>query len=343
MSCKERYTYIDIIKIISIFAVILIHISAMYWYKTDIYSTKWCAMNFWNALGRFGVGTFIMCTGVLFLNRKDLTYKELFKKYIFRLGFAFVIWILIYSFVKNNYQIVGIVKNLKQKLPEGHLWFLIMIIGIYLVLPIVRIFVKNAKKRDIEYFLLLSFVIQSIFPFLIVFDKFSWINVYYKLLYPSVVTGYIGLVVLGYYLDNYDIKKAYKILIAILGIISILFTIFMNLYDVRITKKPTAKFFKEYYPNIVIMSMFVFILIKSIARKIKFNDVQKKILANISNSVFGIYLIHYLIINILDNIGINALMFNTYLAIPMTAIIVFIISLLIILIMKKIPIINKII
>lgn len=38
MSYKKRYTYIDIVKIVSILSVISIHVSAMYWYKTDIYS-----------------------------------------------------------------------------------------------------------------------------------------------------------------------------------------------------------------------------------------------------------------------------------------------------------------
>lgn len=341
MSYKKRYTYIDIVKIVSILSVITIHVSAMYWYKTDIYSARWCAMNFWNALSRFCIGTFVMCTGVLFLNREELTYKELFKKYLFKLGGVFIIWMLIYSFIKNNYQMIGIIENIKQKLPEGHLWFLIMIIGIYLILPIIRIFVKNAQKKDLEYFLLLSFIIQSIIPFIIVFNQFSWLDIYYKLLYPSVVTGYVGVLVLGYYLNNYEMNKKNKILIMILGILSILFTIFMNLYEARITGKPTTKFFKEYYPNIIIISMFVFVLIKCIVEKIKFSDKQKNVITEISNSVFGIYLIHYLIIELVDIFGVNALMLNTYLAIPITTIIVFIFSLFIVLIMRKISIINK--
>ena len=59
-------------------------------------------MNLWNALGRFSVPIFLMCSGVLFLNKKELTYNDILKKYISRLLIAFIFWNCIYALYNAN-------------------------------------------------------------------------------------------------------------------------------------------------------------------------------------------------------------------------------------------------
>ena len=54
-------------------------------------------------------------------------------------------------------------------------------------------------------------------------------------------------------------------------------------------------------------------------------------------AIFGVYLVHMIIRNILDTYSVNALMTNTYIDEPATTGLVFIISLLIIYIVSKIP------
>lgn len=340
---KERLLYIDVIKIIAILGVILIHVAAHYWYRTPIDSNKWEAMNMWNAIGRFGVSAFVMCSGVLFLNKEELKYKELFKKYILRIAVAFIIWTFIYTVIKAKFNIEQILPILKKGIPSVHLWFMIMIIGIYIVIPIIRIFIKNASKKDIEYFLLIAFIIQSIIPFLIQFEVFDWIKNYHKYLYPTVVTGYVGYFVLGYYLNKYELSKKKKICLIILGIISIVSTILLNLLKAQELNKPTTAFFNNFYPNIVFYSIGVFLFIKEICNKIKFNKITIKIISRIGSLIFGVYLVHMIIRNILDTYSVNALMTNTYIAVPATTGLVFIISLLIIYIVSKVPYLRRIV
>lgn len=346
MSCSEknkRLVYIDLIKIIAIIGVIFIHVSADYWYKTPISSNRWEAMNFWNAIGRCGVDIFVMCSGVLFLSKKEVAYKDLFKKYIPRLLIAFIVWTFVYSIIKADFNIQQSFLSLKQGLPRAHLWFLIMIMGLYLVLPIIRIFIKNADKKDIEYFLILFFIIQSVLPFLQEFECFNWIKNYYKHLHPAMITGYVGYLVLGYYLDKYKLSNKNKTILVILGIISIISTIVLNLNEAREVAKPTTAFFDNLYINIALYSTSVFIIVKEFCDKIKFNEASKKIVSKMGRLVFGVYLIHMILKDILNSFNINALMCNTYIAIPVTGILILITSLGITYIISKIPFLRRIV
>lgn len=340
---NKRLVYIDLIKIIAIIGVIFIHVSADYWYKTPIDSNRWEAMNLWNAIGRCGVDIFVMCSGVLFLSKKELSYKDLFKKYIPRLIIAFVVWTFIYSLIKADFNIRQSFLSLKQGLPRAHLWFLIMIMGLYLVVPITRIFIKNAGKKDIEYFLLLFFTIQSVLPFLQEFELFNWMKNYFKHIHPAMITGYIGYFVSGYYLNKYKLDNRIKVILVILGIISIIATVLLNLNETRELSKPSTTFFNNFYINIALYSTAVFIIVKEFCDKIKFNETSKKIISKLGSLVFGVYLIHIILEDILNSFNINALMCNTYLAIPITSTIIFITSLAITYIISKIPYLRRIV
>lgn len=340
---KERYIYIDIIKIVAILGVILIHVADQYKTQIAVTSNKWGAMNFWIAIGRFSVPAFVMCSGILFLNKVKLSYKEVFCKYIPRLVIAFVIWTLIYALKKANFDFNKAIKILYKGIPRAHLWFLIMITGLYIITPIIRIFIKNAKKKDIEYFLLIAFIIQSLIPFLFEFPKLNWIKNYYKHLYPSVVTGYIGYYVLGYYLNKYDLSKKKKIICIFLGIVSIISTVILNMWKSKMLNKPISNFFNEFYPNIVFYSVFIFIVVKEVCSKINFKDKAKKIIGTIGKNIFGIYLVHMLVKDFFDVFNINALMGNAYISIPIVLLLTFIGSLTITYIISKIPIIKRII
>ena len=75
-----------------------------------------------------------------------------------------------------------------------------MIVGIYLITPLLKIFVKNAKKRD-RIFLIL-WLYASVIVNLV---KYYYpINFNIELFY---VTNYVGYFLLGYYLSNFDISK----------------------------------------------------------------------------------------------------------------------------------------
>ena len=98
-----------------------------------------------------------------------------------------------------------------------------MIVGIYLITPLLKVFVKNAKK-EIEYFLIL-WLYASVVVNLV---KYYYpINFNIELFY---VTNYVGYFLLGYYLSNFDISKKWRNISYIGGFVGFISTFFITYF-----------------------------------------------------------------------------------------------------------------
>ena len=68
---KSRVFYYDYLRIVAIFAVVIIHVSSQNWYVTDVNTIAWSAFNFYDSIARWGVPIFLMISGALIL-KKDI-------------------------------------------------------------------------------------------------------------------------------------------------------------------------------------------------------------------------------------------------------------------------------
>ena len=84
----ERQLYLDFIRAAATIAVILIHITAQN-FHIDPHGTTWDALH-------WAVPAFLMISGAVFLE-KNITIKEIFGKYIFRIAVAYVFWSAVYA------------------------------------------------------------------------------------------------------------------------------------------------------------------------------------------------------------------------------------------------------
>ena len=121
-----------------------------------------------------------------------MTYKSIFRKNLPRIAAAFLIW-------STFYALYTALLNSRAGTPDSlwqivtniafghyHLWFIYMIMGLYLITPILRLFIKGASRRDLEYFLLLYFVFTLFLP---MFNGTQVGQVVSCLLYTSRPTG----------------------------------------------------------------------------------------------------------------------------------------------------------
>ena len=93
---SQRIIAFDVMRIISIFAVILLHYSSQRFY-ISFPSPEWEIRNVYDAMVRWGVPVFVMISGALFLDsNKKLSIKRLYTKNILRITCAFLFWSLIY-------------------------------------------------------------------------------------------------------------------------------------------------------------------------------------------------------------------------------------------------------
>lgn len=64
----QRLWNLDILRIVSIAAVVIIHTASQYLGKLDVTSPYWEIFNFYDGIVRWAVPVFVMISGALFLN-----------------------------------------------------------------------------------------------------------------------------------------------------------------------------------------------------------------------------------------------------------------------------------
>ena len=181
--------------------VIAIHVSAPVAQEhPDLNSSIWWAGNLWDALGRPSVNLFVMLSGFLLFDKSYSTGVFLKKRFI-RVLIPSLFWMLIYlvyGHIANNDPTT--LKAALIKLVEGpvhyHLWFVYLILGLYLMYPILRPWVQQARERDYWYFFAICILGTWVYKILVAFWGIK-IGLYFEL-----YTNQIGHFVLGYYLGN---------------------------------------------------------------------------------------------------------------------------------------------
>jgi surface polysaccharide O-acyltransferase-like enzyme len=355
----NRAVYVDLLRIAATFGVILLHVACAKWYDIPGTSAYWQIMNVYNCLVRWTVPVFVMISGIFHLrpNKQDITFKEetaiIFKK-AFKLACALIFWGIVYNAANfcddhilhndpfTTFDIIKIPAVIIFGPAWYHLWFLYMLIGLYLLTPILRRLVNACKQEHIEYFLVLFFIVGTCFPLINSILDFLPIFKGKQIYFPAnELTGYVGYYIAGYYFTNYKVSEKIKKGIYALAVFSILFTIAGTSLATIYEKKPVNIFHAFLLPNTLFVAYGVFLLFQQLFGKIKFSDKTERIVLKISKNTLGIFLIHMLIIQILDKIGINTLIINPILSIPLISILVFIISQITTMIINKVPVLNK--
>lgn len=323
---KNRIYFLDRLRVLACFMVCIIHVSSYNWSNVDINGNNWMAMNIYDSLARFSVPIFVMISGYIFLNR-DIDYKTLIKKHVFKLLIAFVLtlglYYLLLPFIAKD--------RLNNSVSYKHLWFLLMMILLYLITPIIKKIVEDIKVEQL--FLIFMFIFRILLGNLEVylndFDLYS-LSSYVSRLIEFIgtvnITNYFDYVfyyVLGHYLSKINLNKTKRIIIYILGIIGFILTIYMSRYTTLKFQVTNETYYQNFMLNVLFETLCVFVLFKY---KFNFKPKKEELLINLSNASFGVYLIHIFIIHLIAYFGLNTLSFSAYLSVPLISVLTFIIS-----------------
>ena len=157
---KRRILYLDILRVMATVAVILLHVSSEHWGIASLDSIQWHICNLGDSITRWAPPIFVMISGAVFLNpEKKISIKSLYTKNIFRLCTAFVFWSVLYA-VKSaaDFSLTATEVLVKIICGHWHMWFLHMIIGLYVMVPILRAICQNALIT--KYFIITSFFLN---------------------------------------------------------------------------------------------------------------------------------------------------------------------------------------
>lgn len=340
---RERTIYFDYLRVSATFAVIILHIAAQNYYLIDINGFDWQVFNFFDSIVRWGVPVFVMISGALFLNR-EIPLKIIYTKYIFRMIISYIIWSAVYALFTEK---PPFGKILRFANGHYHMWFILMIVGIYMCIPFIKPIIENDRKT--KYFLLLASVFAFVMPeFSMLANDFgnefvikSWdvIRTHINNMNMHVVLGYASYFVLGYYMNTITLSKNQRIWIYLMGLLGFIATIKLDLMITLKTQTACSNYYENFTVNVLFEALAIFTWFKY--RQYNNNKINAFI-QKLSKYSFGAYLVHALVIEQLNyRVGLNSLSFNSILAIICIGIIVFIISFMISAILNHIPIIKK--
>ncbi len=167
---------------------------------SDFNGSWWWAGNFWNSLTRPAVPLFVMLSGYLLLG-KDYPLPDFLKRRFSRVVIPAIFWMLIYclyGYLANGSpaSIGAALKSLVTGPVHYHLWFIYLIIGLYLVYPILRPWARTASNQDFLYFFVMWSIGTWIYKALAVFGQMP-MGIYFELF-----TNNCGYFVMGYFLGN---------------------------------------------------------------------------------------------------------------------------------------------
>ena len=324
---KNRHiVWLDVVRFIAMFTVVCCHCADPFNFypgtAPNIGEIKlWGAI--YGSVLRPCVPLFVMITGALLLPVRGDT-SAFYKKRITRVLYPFFIWSVIYNLfpwitgwlgfspqiildffpyageevMRQSFSVaVKYILNIpfNFSILAVHMWYIYLLIGLYLYLPIFSAWVEKASERAKQMFLL-AWGVTLLLPYYYQFvDGYLWGTCSWNsfgMLYAF--AGFNGYLLLGHYLKNLDwsMKKtlATGIPMFVIGYVVTFFGFRHMTALPDYTDEMLELFFTYCSLNVVMMTIPVFMLAKKVNIR---SERIRKALANLTVCGFGVYMIHY--------------------------------------------------
>lgn len=350
---KKKYLFIEILRIVSCYAVVFHHTDAyMLFSEREPGSLAYWVYLFLSLFCVFAVPLFFMISGALLLHReeslKDIFVKRILKTFMILLVFSFGHYMLeVHSgepFGMGHF-LAGVIKE-----PwSPALWFLYAYIGIMIALPFLRAMVKNLKDEYFYYLFGIGVFLKGILPIISYCgfgEDFSALLPYLRVSW--LVNDVFLCPCIGYFLmHRLNMKKCKKWLpkLWIMNLLSIGIAMIATYYKGTVDGNHYTEFFHKTFDTINCITIFV--TIRYFFEKKEFSKGLKKLIMEVGSCTFGIYLIHLFVRKMLQifdaRLGGGIIPTDNMPALLLYGIIIWVISLAIAFVIRRIPILRKLI
>ena len=347
---KRIYSY-DVIRVIAILAVVLIHAATNFVSRYPAGGTAFAVGNLADSIAHLGVPLFVMLSGALMLNEE----REVSAGQMIRAAIRILVLLYIWSFFyAAGYRILyPLLTHRAVSLREFasafvfghyHMWYLFMLVGLYLITPILRAFVKKKNADLVLYFILLSVLFRFLIPPLSAllnrFTSFGDILTAYADTYEmGFVSPYAAYYLLGWYMTNVEIPKAARRWIYVLGGAGLLFTVLGSQFLTTYTQRVFEVFYSCKSLNIFAYSAAAFLFLN---RRLSENESPRFAgsFAALAKRTFGVYLLHPLLLKLAEKFAFTS---NVFIRIPLDWAVATVGSFLIVFLLSKIPLLKKLV
>jgi surface polysaccharide O-acyltransferase-like enzyme len=313
------------------------------------YSVLWWSTTVYQSLVLMGVPLFVMLSGALLLQPSKVNepIRVFLKKRLSRIGIAFLFWSIIYfawDYFVNHVALS--VNYVIQKLLSGgayyQFWFIYLIMGLYLITPILRILVAYADRRILRYLIALWFIAVGVIPLLHLITGFGIDENLF------VLGGYIGYFIMGFYLIGVEVKSKTLWRLFLVAVVWTIIGLLLMAYPFH--------YLGQYYffayttsANIILATVAVYMLMSKRPRDWPGNKHPRlgRLVHAVSVNTLPIFFIHVIVLETLNKgllgFKISLMQINPIVEIPLVTVAVLFLSLALILLAKKVPVLRTLV
>lgn len=342
----------DLIRTLAMFLVILLHASNETLELTSTSSSSWWISVVYKTASLACVPLFVMLSGALLLQPSKLNepIRVFLRKRLSRIGLAFAFWTGVYlawSFYVTNTPVTlsNIWQGLGYDLFSGayyQFWFIYLIVGLYLITPILRVVVGNGDLKIIRYLILLWFLGVAVVPVVQLASGYTLNSGVF------VIGGWIGYFVLGIYLQRVQLRPAILYGLLIGGFAWTLFGMWLLNFPLSGLQQPSF-FFDYLSANVIVGSVALFMILMKFRPDWpgSHHKITSRISQAISRNTLPIFLFHVIILESFERgffgFTLNGQTLNPLIEIPLIATLTLFVTLGLVLLMRKVPILKKLI
>ena len=282
----KRQLYLDVIRIMACVMIVAMHAPIP---DTGLGSM---VLSSDSLLTAPGIGLFIMVSGALLLPVR-LTTRDFLRRRLGKVVWPTVVWTLIYWLAAPYTDVVSRGDGLRSFLSipfsaqfNGVLWFMYMLIGLYLLAPILSAWLQKASRREVEFYLGL-WAVTMCYPmvreYVMVNESKTGVLYYFG--------GYAGYFLLGYYLRRYADRLSW-----LWGVLLLMLPWTLAVYC-KMANNQVDFYDLFWYLSILTAmgSVAWFTILRRAVPEYNAASGMHRMVVLISNCCFGVYLSHILV------------------------------------------------
>lgn len=355
----KRIVFLDYIRIFACFLVILVHASENFYgvvgegniagpqsFLPTEADRLWVSL--YDGFSRMAVPLFMIVSAFLLAPMpEEQSMWQFYKRRSWRILPPFLSFMILYSVLPLLWGGTDVataatdVQRLWLNFPSlaGHLWFMYPLIGIYLFIPIISPWLRQASAREERFFVIL-FLVSTCMPYMNrwlgeVWGQCFW-NEYHTLWYFS---GYLGYLVLAHYIRVHlswsrQMRLWGGLAMMIVGAVLTIYSFYSQATPGVVHSTPVIEIGWAFCTiNCVMLTTGTFLLFGCIK-----GEKVPKIVADISRMSFGMFLIHVFWLALWVPIFKDQMALPTALAIPAIAVATYLTSYLSVKLISYIPV-----
>ena len=335
---NSKYTFIELLRIVAAFLVIVNHTNSDIFLSKEI-SLTWLLSLSYFFVSKMAVPVFVIISGYLMLNRTEGIEKSI-KRFV-RMLLVILLFSLIYyidSVGLTGFSIKDYLVTILGSSITNAFWYIYFYAGVLLMMPFLQKLFNSLEKKELQVFFGFSALIYMIWPIVVHYIPSMKLSSNFEF---SLFEPYICLLFLGGYIRKYGLPKIKSIIYILVFVTCLIFNVVATYFEYRINPGWYLFYDNREFLPIVLQSICIF----GIFSKITLKDRVASVVKMIGGCTFGIYLLSDFFIeklrfiyNALCEIGIYSLI-----AVFIFEIVVFSVGFAITLLLKKVPYIKSLI